>query len=146
MLDVARRPVVSSHGGVQATCPGNRNLTDAEIRGVAATGGLVAIGYWPDAVCDTSPAAIVRAMRHVRDLVGADYVALGSDFDGNVTTRFDTAGLVHITQALLDDGWSADDIRKVMGMNAIRVLQRGIIPADPPTPPLPSPPLPVPAA
>ena len=128
VLAQARRPLVSSHGGVEATCPGNRNLTDAEIRGVAATGGVIGIGYWLDAVCDTSPTAIVRAMRHVRDLVGADYIALGSDFDGNVTTRFDTAGLVHITQALLDDGWSADDIRKVMGMNAMRVLRGGISP------------------
>ena len=50
-----RRPVVSSHGGVQATCKVNRNLTDEEIRGVAKTGGVVGIGYWDAAVCGTSP-------------------------------------------------------------------------------------------
>src|SRR3546814_6342207 len=44
VLAMAHRPVVSSHGGVQATCRVNRNLSDAEIRGVAATGGLVGIG------------------------------------------------------------------------------------------------------
>ena len=132
VLGMARRPVVSSHGGVQATCGTNRNLTDEEIRGVAATGGIIAIGYFDGAVCDTSPAAIVAAMRHVRELVGADYIALGSDFDGSVTTRFDTGQLVHITQALLTDGWSEEDIRKAMGLNALRVIQRGIIPVTQP--------------
>ncbi|KLE34385.1 dipeptidase [Aurantiacibacter luteus] len=128
VLAMARRPVVSSHGGVQATCATNRNLTDDEIRGVAATGGVIGIGYFDGAVCDTSPAAIVAAMRHVRDLVGADHVALGSDFDGSVTTAFDTSQLVQVTQALLDDGWSEGDIRKAMGLNALRVLREGIKP------------------
>lgn len=128
VLAMARRPVVSSHGGVQATCPVNRNLTDAEIRGVAATGGVIGVGYWPGAVCDTSPAAIVAAMRHVRDLVGVEHVALGSDFDGSVTTRFDTAQLAQVTQALLDDGWPEEEIRAVMGGNALRVLENGLEP------------------
>jgi membrane dipeptidase len=128
VLAMARRPVVSSHGGVQATCPGNRNLTDDEIRGVAATGGVIGIGYWDSAVCDISPAGIVRAMAHVRALVGIDHVALGSDFDGSVTTRFDTSQLVQITQALLDAGFTETEIRAVMGGNALRVIGAGIRP------------------
>lgn len=130
VLAMARRPVVSSHGGVQATCPGNRNLTDAEIRGVAATGGVVGIGYWDSAVCDISPAGIVRAMAHVRDLVGIEHVALGSDFDGTVTTRFDTSQLVQITQALMQAGFTEAEIRAVMGGNALRVIGAGIRPME----------------
>ncbi|WAT17266.1 dipeptidase [Aurantiacibacter sp. MUD11] len=129
VLASATRPVVSSHGGVQATCPVNRNLTDEEIRGLAATGGVIGVGYWPGAVCDTSPAAIVAAMRHVRDLVGVEHVALGGDFDGSVTTRFDTSQLVQVTQALMEDGWSEEEIRAVMGLNALRVLENGLEPA-----------------
>lgn len=128
VLKMARRPVVSSHGGVQATCRVNRNLTDAEIRGVAATGGLVGIGYWDAAVCDTSPKGIARAMKHVRDLVGIDHVALGSDYDGATTVRFDTSKLVQVTQALIDAGFTDDEIRAAMGGNAIRVLRAGIVP------------------
>lgn len=128
VLAMARRPVVSSHGGVQATCPGNRNLTDDEIRGVAATGGVIGIGYWDSAVCDISPSGIVRAMAHVRDLVGIAHVALGSDFDGTVTTRFDTAQLVQITQAMMRAGFSESEIRAVMGGNALRVIGAGIVP------------------
>ena len=129
LLAMARRPVVSSHGGVQATCKANRNLTDDEIRGVAATGGIVGVGYWEGAVCDTSPAAIVKAMAHIRDLVGIKHVALGSDYDGATTVRFDTSGLVHLTQALMEAGFSEDEIRAVMGGNALRVIRAGLEPA-----------------
>lgn len=128
VLAMATRPVVSSHGGVQATCPGVRNLTDEEIRGVAATGGVIGIGYWPGAVCDTSPAAIAAAMAHVRELVGIEHLALGSDFDGAVTTRFDTSQLVQVTQALMDAGFTTQDIRAAMGGNALRVLENGLEP------------------
>ncbi|HET6523424.1 dipeptidase [Sphingopyxis sp.] len=132
ILQMARRPVVSSHGGVQATCQVNRNLSDEQIRGVAATGGLVGVGYWDAAVCDTSPASIAKAMKHVRDLVGIRHVALGSDYDGATTVRFDTSKLVQVTQALIDAGFSDDEIRAVMGGNAIRVLGAGLVPLTPP--------------
>lgn len=130
VLAMARRPVVSSHGGVQATCPVNRNLTDDEIRGVAATGGVIGVGYFEGAVCDISPASIVAAMRHITDLVGVEHVALGSDYDGTVAVRFDTANIVQVTQALLDDGFSESQIRAIMGRNALRVIRAGIAPME----------------
>ena len=128
ILKMARRPVVSSHGGVQAACGVNRNLTDMEIKGVAATGGVVGLGYWDGAMCDTDPATVAKAVKHVRDLVGIEYVALGSDFDGAVTTRFDTSGIVQITQALMDAGFTEAEIRAVMGLNALRVIKAGLVP------------------
>ena len=128
ILTMARRPVVSSHGGVQATCKVNRNLSDEHIRGVAKTGGIIGIGYWDAAICDTSPASIAKAMKHVRDLVGIDHVALGSDYDGATTVRFDTSKLVQVTQALIDTGFTDDEIRAVMGSNALRVIREGLKP------------------
>ena len=134
VLAMARRPVVSSHGGVQATCKVNRNLTDDEIRGVARTGGVIGIGYWDAAACDISPRSIAKAIRYVRDLVGVQYVALGSDFDGSTTTRFDVSQLVQVTQALLDEGFTPDEVRAVMGGNALRVIRAGLVPMAPPVP------------
>lgn len=128
VLAMATRPVVSSHGGVQATCKVNRNLTDDEIRGVAKTGGIIGIGYWEGAICDTSPRAAAKAMKHVRDLVGIAHVALGSDYDGATTVRFDTSQLVQVTQALMDEGFTPDEIRAVMGENALRVIRAGLVP------------------
>ena len=133
ILKMARRPVVSSHGGVQATCKVNRNLSDEQIKGVAATGGLIGIGYWDAAICDTAPASIAKAMKHVRDLVGIQHVALGSDYDGATTVRFDTSKLAQVTQALIDAGFSDDEIRAAMGGNAVRVLSAGLVPLSPPT-------------
>jgi microsomal dipeptidase-like Zn-dependent dipeptidase len=121
-LSLATKPVVVSHTGVQATCPGPRNLSDEQIRGVAATGGVMGIAYFEGAVCGSGVNHIVRAMRHVRDLVGAQHLALGSDFDGAVTTAFDTTALAAIVEGLLTDGWSEDEIHGVMGENALRVL------------------------
>ena len=90
---------------------------------------MVGIGYWEAAVCSTSPAAVARAIAHVRDLVGIDHVGLGSDFDGAVTTGFDAGQLVGITQALLDRGFTADEIARVMGGNVLRLLHAGLLPA-----------------
>ena len=128
VLAMAKRPVVSSHGGVQATCKVNRNLTDEEVRGVAKTGGIIGIGYWEGAICSTDPRAAAKAMKHVRDLVGIAHVALGSDYDGATEVRFDTSQLAQVTQALMDEGFTPDEIRAVMGENALRVIRAGLVP------------------
>ena len=129
VLAMAQRPVVASHGGVQATCKDNRKLTDDETRGVARTGGVIGIGYWDAAICSTQPTAAAAAIAHVRDVAGIDHVGLGSDFDGAVTTGFDASQLAAVTQALIDRGFSDGDIAKVMGGNVLRVLKAGIAPS-----------------
>ncbi len=123
VLAMATRPVVVSHGGVQATCPGPRNLTDDQLRRIAATGGVVGIGYWDGAVCAIGPASTARAIVHAVRVAGIAHVALGSDFDGATTTPFDAAGLAQVTQALLDAGMTPPDIAQVMGGNVLRLLR-----------------------
>lgn len=124
VLAISRRPVVSSHGGVRGTCKNPRNLDDEELRGIAATGGVVGIGYWDTAVCGKDAAAVARAVRYAVDLVGADHVALGSDFDGAVTTPFDASGIARVTDALLEAGLSEGQVRSVTGESALRVLRQ----------------------
>ena len=126
VLAVATRPVVVSHTGVKGTCNNNRNLTDVQVRAVAAKGGLIGIGYWDTASCGTDARAIVRAMKYVSDRVGVEHVALGSDFDGAVTEPFDTTGLVEITAAMAEAGYSDEDIRKIMGGNAVKFLEENL--------------------
>jgi microsomal dipeptidase-like Zn-dependent dipeptidase len=123
VLAIARRPVVVSHTGLKGACNNARNLSDDELKGIAATGGLVGIGYWQTATCGTDAAAIARSIRYAVNLIGADHVALGSDFDGAVEEPFDTTGLVQITDALLEAGFDEPTIRKVLGENVIRLLQ-----------------------
>jgi len=88
----------------------------------AAKGGLVGIGYWHSAVCDVSPAGIVKSIRYAIDLLGVEHVALGSDFDGSVRTPFDTSELAILTQTMLDQGFSKNEIKLVMGENVKRFL------------------------
>ena len=61
-------------------------------------------------------------------LFRSDYVGLGSDYDGATTMRFDTSQLVQVTQALLDEGFTPQEIRAVMGGNALRVIRAGLLP------------------
>ena len=122
VLSLASRPVVASHTGVSGTCDSVRNLSDDHLRGIAATGGVIGIGFWPTAVCGTEPAAIAQAIAHAAGVVGVGHVALGSDFDGGVPTPFDASRMVELTDALLAIGFGDDDVRHVMGENALRLL------------------------
>ncbi len=98
---------------------------------------MIGIGYWDAAICSTKPTDVVRAVAHVRDLVGIDHVGLGSDFDGAVTTGFDSSQVIEVTQALVDAGFTPADVAKVMGGNVLRVIRAGIAPAPSPSPAAP---------
>ncbi|MBM7060018.1 dipeptidase [Pseudomonas sp. UL073] len=122
VLSVATRPLLVSHTGVEGTCPGPRNLSDRHIQRIAATGGVIGIGYWDAAVCETSVAAIVKAIRYTADKIGVEHVALGSDFDGTIHAPFDTTGLARLTEGLQQAGFSETDIAAIMGGNVQRLL------------------------
>ncbi|MGH9802017.1 MAG: dipeptidase [Blastocatellia bacterium] len=123
VLVLSRRPVIVSHTGVKGTCDNNRNLSDDQLKRIALTGGVIGIGFWDTATCGTDAKAIAKAIRYTVDLIGPDHVALGSDYDGAITAPFDATGVVQITDALLQEGFSETDIKKIMGENVIRTLQ-----------------------
>jgi membrane dipeptidase len=121
-LDVATRPVVASHTGLTSLVDSPRNLTDAQVRGIAATGGLVGIGFWDAVVGGRTAADVARTIVHAVGVAGAAHVALGSDWDGSVGVPFDAAGVIRLTDALLAAGMAEEDVRLVMGENVLRVL------------------------
>ena len=126
VLAIAARPVVASHTGVRAVADNIRNLPDDQVRGIAATGGLVGIGFWPTASGGDDARAIARSVVAAIDLAGVEGVGLGSDFDGAVPVPFDATGMPLVTDALLAEGLSDADIAAVMGGNALRVLRAGL--------------------
>lgn len=126
VLAVSAAPLVVSHTGVKGTCDNTRNLTDEQLKGIAATGGVIGIGYWETAVCGRDARSIARAVRYTADLVGVEHVALGSDFDGAVTTPFDATGLVQITDALIEEGFGEEEIKLIMGGNVVRLLTQSL--------------------
>jgi microsomal dipeptidase-like Zn-dependent dipeptidase len=126
ILQMAARPVIVSHTGVKGVCDNRRNLSDAQLRAIAGRGGLVGIGYWETAVCGMDAASVARAMRHAARVAGVEHIALGSDFDGAVAVPFDASGLVLLTDALINEGFSDDDIAKIMGGNALRFFAENL--------------------
>jgi membrane dipeptidase len=120
VLAMTDSPLVVSHTGVHGHCEVKRNIPDALMQRIAAGGGLIGIGFWEDVTCDDSPEGVAATLLAAIDLVGIDHVALGSDYDGTVTTTFDASEYAVLTDRLLAAGLSEGEIRQVMGENTIR--------------------------
>ncbi|PTE14346.1 dipeptidase [Pseudogemmobacter blasticus] len=115
------RPIVS-HTGIRSHCESPRNFADDILQGVAASGGLVGIGYWEEVTCGKTVDAIADSIAAAAALLGEDHVSLGSDFDGAVTTPLDSGQLASLTDALLRKGMTEATIAKIMGGNMMRYL------------------------
>jgi membrane dipeptidase len=124
VLAMATRPVVASHTGVRGTADNARNLSDEQLRGIAATGGMVGIGFWPTATGGDDAASIGRAIAYAAGVIGVEHVGLGSDFDGAVPVPFDASGLALVTESLLAHGFDEAAIGRIMGGNAIDLLRQ----------------------
>lgn len=124
VLAMTDMPLVVSHGGLHGHCPVKRNFPDDLMREIAATDGVIGMGYWAEVACDDiTPTGIAKMIVKAIETVGDDHVSLGSDYDGSVETAFDTSELAALTSALLDASVTEDQIRKVMGDNMVRVLR-----------------------
>ena len=125
-LQLARRPVVVSHTGVRGTCDNARNLSDAQLRAIAGTGGVGGIGSGarPSAAATPPPWPAPRSTPCAWR--GWITWAWGADFDGAVTTAFDASGYAQVTSALLAAGLPEADVAKVMGGNVARVLKQSL--------------------
>lgn len=126
VLALTTRPVVVSHTGAKGACNNNRNLSDTQLKKIAANDGLIGIGFWSTATCGDGPADIARAIKYTASVTGVEHVALGSDFDGAVALPFDASDMIQITQALISEGFDSDQITAIMGDNALRFLSQSL--------------------
>ncbi|WP_323785288.1 dipeptidase [Thalassovita sp.] len=124
VLEMTDIPIVLSHSGIHSHCPVKRNFPDDLMQAIAASGGVIGMGYWAEVACDQiDPAGIAKMIKAAIAVVGEDHVSLGSDFDGSVETAFDSSELPALTDELIKAGLSEAQIRKVMGENMLRVLR-----------------------
>ena len=114
--------LVVSHTGFQGHCPSPRNISDKTMEMITAAGGLIGVGFWADVTCGEDIDAIAGALRYGIDRFGLEHIALGSDWDGSVTTPITAAQLPHLTQTLLDHGFAEEEVQAVMGGNLARFL------------------------
>jgi membrane dipeptidase len=148
-MAVATRPVLFTHSNAAAVHPHYRNLTDAQIRACAATGGLVGISGSSDYLGDLSASteALFRHLDHIVQLVGIDHAGLGLDivFDAEAVSNFARARadewpqakdpawpgfryarpaqLVELVRHMLDRGYAEGDVRKFLGGNYLRIAR-----------------------
>jgi len=129
VLQHSRTPVIASHSSVRALTDHRRNLTDEQIKALAAKGGVIQICLYKEFVNRESEKAslsdVVRHICYVADLVGVDYVGIGSDFDGDgeVIGCRSANELIQITMRLLEAGFDCNSIEKIWGGNLMRVMR-----------------------
>jgi membrane dipeptidase len=127
-----RGPVLASHVGAFEINPDPYNLKDWEMKRIAESGGLIGVifmNYWlMPRESHRGLNFIVRTIDHIVNVAGIDHVGLGSDFDGFTDPPDDlrdASQMPRLTQRLLANGYSPQDIRKILGGNALRVLMEG---------------------
>ena len=126
VLALSTKPVMVSHTGIRAVLNSPRNLSDDQIRGIAANGGIIGIAFFDMAVGEDEIKGIVACMKRVKNLVGIQHIALGSDYDGFVAVPFDITGLSIIVEELMEEGFSDEEIKSIMGENVKRFLMENL--------------------
>ncbi len=128
-LDCSATPIICSHSSARTLCDHPRNLTDAQLRALAASGGVCQVclydGFLTTAEGTANVQTAVNHIDHIVQTAGIDCVGIGSDFDGGGTIRGCRASneLVNITKELLRRGYTPDDLRKIWGENLLRILR-----------------------
>lgn len=132
-LDISERPIVCSHSSARALCDHPRNLTDDQMRALAAKGGVAQTTIYNGFLRKDSEATILDVIEHLEhaiQVMGIDHVGLGTDFDGDggVPGLADASELINFTRQLLARRYSEQDIQKIWGGNFLRIMaeaQRG---------------------
>lgn len=132
-LEAARRstrPVIVSHTGAAGVYTHRRNIDDEQIRAVADRGGAVGIIFAPNFLGrgpqSRVATAVVRHILHVLRVGGENCPALGSDMDGSIPLPRDlrdVSELSRLTHLMLQAGLTERQVRKVLGLNALRVFR-----------------------
>jgi membrane dipeptidase len=122
------KPLACSHSNAKAVHDHIRNLTDAQIKAIADSGGVIGVTYVPSFLGPDRPGIdeVIRHIEHIVEVGGIDVVGLGSDFDGIQMTPVgleDCSCLPNLTAALMQRGWKEDDLTKLLGGNWIRVFK-----------------------
>lgn len=129
VVKYSKAPIIASHSCSSKLCPHVRNLTDEQIIALAKNKGLININYWWQLLGqpkeDVDVKKLVDHIDYVVRLVGIDYVGLGSDFDGaSMPVDIQTVeDLPKITLELLERNYTEEDIKKILGLNNLRVME-----------------------
>ena len=131
LANEAHGVVVATHSNARALADHPRNLSDDQLRAIAATGGVIGVNFHGPFLARGRRARlrdVVRQIQHLRDVAGIDHVAIGSDFEGDIRPPEELRDASHFPElaaALLRAGLDAAEVRKIFAENALRVLCGG---------------------
>lgn len=127
-----RAPLIASHVGAYDINPDPYNLRDWEMKKIADSGGVIGIifmNYWlMPRESNRGLNVIAETLKKFFNAAGEDAVGLGTDFDGFTEPPSDlvnAAQLPRLTQRLLADGFTGDQVTKILGGNALRAIRQG---------------------
>lgn len=128
-LQLSATPIVCSHSSARSLCNHPRNLTDDQMRALAAKGGVAQITLYPGFLAASGRATLLDALQHLEhaiSIMGIDHVGIGTDFDGDggVPGIADASEVLNVTRHLLARRYSMADIQKIWGGNFMRVMQQ----------------------
>ncbi len=132
-IEVSEKPIIASHSNVYNLCEHPRNLTDLQIKALAEKRGVMGINFYAKFLNSSGKATLEDIVRHIDyivELVGPDYVGMGSDFDGiDVWPEeiYDASRFPLIFEELEKRGYKEEDIRKIAGENFLRVIKENWI-------------------
>ncbi len=126
-LELSTTPIVCSHSSCRALCDHPRNLTDKQMKALAEKGGVMQVTIYKGFLVKDGQATLQDVVRHIKHAVkvmGIDHVGIGTDFDGDggVPGVASANELPNLTRALLREGYSVQDLRKIWGENFLRVM------------------------
>lgn len=128
VAEIMKKPFAASHSNARAIAGHTRNLTDEMIRTMAERGGVMGINYCPVFLDDREDggtsciSAMVRHIKHIRNVGGIECIGLGSDFDGiSGTLEIDSPSAVHLLEeALYRNGFTQTEVEKIFYRNVLR--------------------------
>jgi membrane dipeptidase len=132
VMEKSTLPPITSHTACAALCQVGRCMTDDQIKAMAQKGGVVGVTFVREFL-DNEPKKVanhvdrfVDHLCHVADLVGVDYVGIGSDFDGGLIIPVvkDVSQFVEITRGMMARGFTEEEITKIWSGNLLRVMKK----------------------
>ena len=129
-LDISTKPIVCSHSNCKALCDVPRNLTDDQMRALAAKGGVAHItlyhGFLRNDGREASVNDALAHLEHAVKVMGIEHVGLGTDFDGDggVKGLADSSEMINFTLHLLRRRYNERDIARIWGGNWLRVMAK----------------------
>jgi membrane dipeptidase len=126
-------PIIASHSNCYSINPHYRNLTDEQIKAIAKNGGYIGVNFYDkflDKDGEKNGSTIEKVIEHIdyiKNLIGADYIGIGSDFDGGITPvreLYDASRYPELTRRLVERGYTEDEIKKILGGNFLRVFKQ----------------------